>query len=60
MEVRTSFEIRYRDREGHTGEARGTAVWEVARRDGASRIVGLRRALAPGSVLPGAVPVAKP
>ena len=60
MEVRTSFEIRYRDRAGGTGDARGTAVWEVARRDGTPRIVGLTRALAPGSVLPGAPPVAKP
>ena len=60
MEVRTSFEIRYRDRAGRTGEVRGTAVWQVARRDGAPRIVGLTRALAPGSVLPGELPVAKP
>jgi len=60
MEVRTSFEIRYRDRAGRTGEVRGTAVWQVARRDGAPRIVGLKRALAPGSVLPGELPVAKP
>src|SRR5207245_9558488 len=60
MEVRTSFEIRYRDRAGRTGEVSGTAVWQVARRDGAPRIVGLKRALAPGSVLPGELPVAKP
>ena len=60
MEVRTSFEIRYRDRAGRTGALRGTAVWRVARREGAPRIVGLSRALAPGSVLPGELAVAKP
>ena len=60
MEVRTSFEIRYRDRAGHTGALRGTAVWQVARRDGTPRIVGLSRALAPGSVLPHELAVAKP
>ena len=60
MEVRAPFVIRYRDLAGRTGVARGTAVWQVARRDGAPRIVGLTRALAPGSVLPGELPVAKP
>ena len=52
VEVRAPFVIRYRDLEGHTGELRGTAVWQVARRDGAARIVGLARELAPGSALP--------
>ena len=60
MEVRTSFEIRYRNRAGRTGKLRGTAVWQVARRDGAPRIVGLARALAPGSVLPDELALAKP
>jgi type II secretory pathway predicted ATPase ExeA len=60
MEVRTSFEVRYRDRTGRTGELRGTAVWQVARRDGAPRIVGVARALAPGSVLPDGVVVTEP
>ena len=52
MEVRAPFVIRYRDLTGRTGVARGTAVWQVARRDGAPRIVGLARALAPGPTLP--------
>src|SRR5207247_1772034 len=52
VEVRAPFVLRYRGRAGHTGELRGTAVWQVARRDEAARIVGLARELAPGSALP--------
>src|SRR5262249_56448327 len=60
MEVRTSFEVRYRDRAGRRGELRGTAVWQGARRDAVPRIVGLARALAPGSALPDGLVIVKP
>jgi type II secretory pathway predicted ATPase ExeA len=53
MEVRAPFVIRYRERAGHRGELRGTSVWQIARREGALRVVALRREMAPGSMLPG-------
>jgi ketosteroid isomerase-like protein len=52
MEVRAPFVIRYLDRDGRPGEARGTAFWQVALHDGEPRIVALRRDLVSGSELP--------
>jgi type II secretory pathway predicted ATPase ExeA len=51
MEVRAPFVIRYRDRQGRPGETRGTAVWQVALRDGEPRIVALRQVVEGGSPL---------
>ena len=41
--------IRYQPRRGTAGEIRGTASWEIARRGGEARIVGLSGSLAPAS-----------
>jgi type II secretory pathway predicted ATPase ExeA len=43
VEVDAPFVIRYRDRDGHAGELRGTEVWHIARRHGVARIVRLVR-----------------
>jgi type II secretory pathway predicted ATPase ExeA len=52
MEVRAPFVIRFRDRGGQSGELRGRAVWQIARREGRPVIVTLRREIDPDPAPP--------
>ncbi|MCW5890238.1 MAG: hypothetical protein KIT14_06765 [bacterium] len=51
--MRAPFVIAWRDADGDRGEARGTAAFAIARRDGGARIVGLEWALLPDATRPG-------